>query len=68
MSLLPGNKAPSFGGVSYYNGDFHHICLEDYEGYWLVLFFIPSDFDCIGTSSLLELEKVVDDLDNLHCK
>ena len=68
MSLLPGNKAPSFGGISVVNGDFVDISDEDYEGYWLVLLFLPTAFDFIGTSSLLELEKMVDELHGLECK
>ena len=68
MSLLPGNKAPSFGGIAYKNGRYHDIGLESFEGKWLVLFFLPTDFDFVSSSTLLELNRALGELNSIDCK
>lgn len=53
MSLLIGKPAPDFKGLALVGGDatllspenaFKEICLDDYKGKWVVLFFYPLDF------------------------
>lgn len=36
-------KAPTFSGKAYWNGEFKSIALEDFRGKWVVLFFYPLD-------------------------
>lgn len=36
-------KAPTFSGMAYWNGEFKKIALEDFRGKWVVLFFYPLD-------------------------
>jgi len=68
MSILPGNKAPNFGGISVRNGQFSDICLEDYNGYWLVVFFYPVDFGPVAASELIELQNIKKQLNSHGCK
>lgn len=39
-----GERAPNFCTNAYYCGDEIEVCLEDYIGKWLLLFFYSSDF------------------------
>ncbi len=49
MDRIVGKKAPDFmmntclGDGS----DFGNVCLEDYKGKWLVMFFYPLDFTLV---------------------
>ena len=48
-------KAPEFSGVmSYHNGEFRIISLQDYKGKWVVLFFYPRDFTFVCPTEIKE--------------
>jgi len=42
--LSIGNRAPDFCTDAYYRGQEIEVCLDDYRGQWLLLFFYSSDF------------------------
>jgi len=44
MALQVTNPAPDFKGQAVVGKEFREICLGDYKGKWLVLFFYPLDF------------------------
>ena len=39
-----GDKAPDFCTSAYYRGREIEVCLDDFRGKWLLLFFYSSDF------------------------
>ena len=47
-----GEIAPNFVGNAYVNGKIKEICLEDYMGKWVVLFFYPADFTFVCPTEL----------------
>ena len=44
MSVLVGQKAPTFKAQALVKGEIKEISLEDYKGKWVALFFYPLDF------------------------
>jgi hypothetical protein len=44
MSVRVGKLAPDFVATAYIDGDFRPICLSDYRGQWVLLYFYPGDF------------------------
>ena len=44
MSVMVGKPAPNFEAPAYINGDFRPVCLSDYAGKWVMLYFYPGDF------------------------
>jgi alkyl hydroperoxide reductase subunit AhpC len=66
MSLLIGHEAPKFKGVALNGGDatsfspvnaFKEICLDDYKGKWVVLFFYPLDFTFVCPTEIEDFGK-----------
>jgi len=53
MSTLVGQKAPDFSLDAVYNGQFKTVCLDDYKGKWLVVFFYPLDFTFVCPTEIL---------------
>jgi peroxiredoxin (alkyl hydroperoxide reductase subunit C) len=39
-----GKLAPDFKASAFAQGDFKTICLSDYAGNWILLWFYPGDF------------------------
>ena len=68
INVLPGVKAPSFGGVAWCNG-WSDISLSDNiaKKNWTILFFYPLDFGYITPSELMELENCRTELEGLKC-
>ena len=44
MTVQIGKPAPDFSAEAYHQGSTIMICLSDYRGKWVVLFFYPADF------------------------
>jgi len=53
MSTLVGQKAPDFSLDAVHNGQFKTVCLDDYQGKWLVVFFYPLDFTFVCPTEIL---------------
>ena len=43
-SARVGKMAPDFMATAYIDGEFRPICLSDYRGQWVLLYFYPGDF------------------------
>ena len=39
-----GKVAPNFEAAAYTGGEFKPVCLSDYAGQWVLLWFYPGDF------------------------
>jgi alkyl hydroperoxide reductase subunit AhpC len=44
MAVMVGKPAPNFEAPAYVGSDFRSICLSDYAGQWVLLYFYPGDF------------------------
>uniref|UniRef100_H2Y9R2 Thioredoxin-dependent peroxide reductase, mitochondrial n=1 Tax=Ciona savignyi TaxID=51511 RepID=H2Y9R2_CIOSA len=49
--------APDFKGTSVINGEFKEICLKDYLGKYLVLFFYPLDFTFVCPTEIISFSE-----------
>lgn len=50
-----GEKVPDFEGEIFHENAFGKVCLSDYLGKWLVLFFYPADFTFVCPTELEDL-------------
>ncbi len=44
MAARVGKTAPNFMATAYIAGEFRPVCLSDYQGQWVLLYFYPGDF------------------------
>ena len=61
MSVLVGQTAPSFKAQSVSSGTFKEICLEDYRGKYVILFFYPLDFTFVCPTELHAFQDHLED-------
>lgn len=63
MPATVGKPAPNFKLESVHNCNFGHLCLEDYKGKWLIVFFYPLDFTFVCPTEILAFS---DRLEEFH--
>lgn len=66
MALLIGKKAPFFKSVAVFSGNFKDVCLDDYTGQYLVLFFYPLDFTFVCPTELHAFQERLEDFNRLE--
>jgi len=65
MALLIGKKAPFFKSIAVFSGNFKDVCLDDYNGQYLVLFFYPLDFTFVCPTELHAFQARLEDFNRL---
>ncbi len=66
--MFIGKPAPSFDAVTYFDGGFTNVHLEEYRGAWLVLFFYPLDFTFICPTEITAFSKRNEEFSKLNAK
>ena len=59
--MYVGKPAPGFAAEAVLDGDFIDLCLSDYAGKWLVLFFYPLDFTFVCPTEILAFSDRIDE-------
>ena len=62
-SLKQGAKAPEFCLI---NQDHHKVCLDDFKGKWVVLYFYPKDNTSGCTMEAVDFTKAKKDFDKIN--
>ncbi|MCR4319153.1 MAG: peroxiredoxin [Candidatus Brocadiaceae bacterium] len=57
MSIKVGQNAPEFTLQGVVGDKFKDVCLDEYKGKWVVLFFYPLDFTFICPTEITEFSK-----------
>ena len=57
MSVTVGQNAPEFTLQGVVGDKFKDVCLDEYKGKWVVLFFYPLDFTFICPTEITEFSK-----------
>ena len=57
MSVKVGQNAPEFALQGVVGDKFKDVCLDEYKGKWVVLFFYPLDFTFICPTEITEFSK-----------
>jgi len=65
MIMFVGKPAPDFAAEAVLDGAFQDICLSDFKGKWLVLFFYPLDFTFVCPTEILAFSDRVDEFRTL---
>jgi len=60
--------APFFRSQAAINGDFREICLTDYRGRYLVLFFYPLDFTFVCPTEIVAFSDAADKFREINCE
>jgi len=68
MALQPQMKAPQFKGPAVVDGQFKDICLDDYKGKYLVLFFYPLDFTFVCPTEIIAFSDRVEEFRSMGCE
>ena len=55
-----GEKAPTFKGEAYVDGEMKKISSDDYKGKWTLLFFYPLDFTFVCPTEIKGYSDVID--------
>ena len=51
-------KAPSWSGEAYHNGEKVQISSDDYDGKWYVIYWYPLDFTLICPTEIREFQRL----------
>ena len=57
MSIRVGQNAPEFTLQGVIGDKFKDVCLDEFKGKWVVLFFYPLDFTFICPTEITEFSK-----------
>ena len=60
--------APDFKGQAVIDGQFKEICLSDFKGKWLVLFFYPLDFTFVCPTEIIAFSDSIQQFKNIDCE
>lgn len=61
-------KAPEFKGIAVINKQFKDICLDQYRGKYLVLFFYPLDFTFVCPTEIIAFSDRVNEFKSIGCE
>ena len=61
-------KAPFFKSQAAINGEFKEICLNDYRGQYLVLFFYPLDFTFVCPTEIVAFSDAAWKFRGINCE
>src|SRR4029079_2854654 len=59
--MFVGKPAPGFAAEAVVEGQFQPLCLSDFAGKWLVLFFYPLDFTFVCPTEILAFADHIDE-------
>jgi peroxiredoxin 2/4 len=59
--MFVGKPAPGFAAEAVLNGNFQDLCLGEFAGKWLVLFFYPLDFTFVCPTEILAFSDRIDE-------
>lgn len=70
MNRLTGTYAPDFKmkAVDGSGSEFMEVCLDDYKGKWLVMFFYPLDFTFVCPTEITGISKRIEEFEKLGAK
>jgi alkyl hydroperoxide reductase subunit AhpC len=68
MSVRVGALAPEFKGMAYQAGQFKEVCLRDFSGKWVCLFFYPLDFTFVCPTEIRSFAAREADFRELGCQ
>jgi len=68
MATLVGKPSPAFKLDAVIDGQFKTICLNDYKGKWLVVFFYPLDFTFVCPTEILAFSDRLGEFQKLNAE
>ncbi|GLV35877.1 thioredoxin peroxidase 1 [Carabus blaptoides fortunei] len=60
--------APEFAGTAVVDGQFKEICLEQYKGKYVVIFFYPLDFTFVCPTEIIAFSDRVEEFRKIKCE